>query len=199
MPRPYQRTEQRQQQIATAALDVIAERGLGEFTTRAIAERVGVTEGTLFRHFKNKSEIVWAAMGVLEQILFEDDPDPSAPPLQRLEAFFKRRARLIGGAHSIGHLAFSDQLRHIAGERGRARVLGWRKRNHAFVIGCLKEVHAQRDSPSLLSAQQLLPLVFGTVLVFFAQHLHEVPFEGALDARIDQAWSTLSTLIEASK
>ena len=96
MARRYQRTDVRRRQIAEAALALIAERGLDGFTTRALGSRVGLTDGTIFRHFDSKAEIVLAALDVLEERMFAvvpDDPDP----LIRLEAMFAHRARFVAG------------------------------------------------------------------------------------------------------
>ena len=75
-----QPTEERRRQIADAALKVIAERGLGRFTTQAIAAEIGVTDATLFRHFASKEDIVLAALDRVEERLFEGFPpeDPGA-------------------------------------------------------------------------------------------------------------------------
>jgi len=51
-------TETRQIQIKKAVLDIIADDGLAKLTTRNLAKRVGVSEGAIFRHFKNKKEII---------------------------------------------------------------------------------------------------------------------------------------------
>lgn len=48
--------------LLRAALDEVAERGLRGATTRRIAERAGVNEVTLFRHFGSKSALVAEAL-----------------------------------------------------------------------------------------------------------------------------------------
>jgi len=48
------------ERILAAATELIAERGYAGTTTRAIAERAGVNEVTLFRKFKNKRGILQA-------------------------------------------------------------------------------------------------------------------------------------------
>ena len=53
MAQQYQRSAVRRQQIADAALEVIAELGLRGFTTQAVAARVGITGGTIFRRRDN--------------------------------------------------------------------------------------------------------------------------------------------------
>jgi len=51
-------TEIRQKQIKRAVLQIISTKGLGKLSTRNLAEKVGVTEGALFRHFKSKKDIM---------------------------------------------------------------------------------------------------------------------------------------------
>lgn len=50
------------ERLLEAALAVMAERGVRGATTRSIAERAGVAELTLFRHFGSKRELLRAAL-----------------------------------------------------------------------------------------------------------------------------------------
>ena len=50
--------------LCDAALTLFAEQGIESTATREIAERAGVAEGTLYRHFNSKEELV--------QCLFDD-------------------------------------------------------------------------------------------------------------------------------
>ncbi len=58
-------TETRQLQIKKAVLEIIAEQGLAKLTTRNLANKVGVSEGTIFKHFKNKNEII---LSIIEDV-----------------------------------------------------------------------------------------------------------------------------------
>lgn len=61
--RGIQVTEQStKERIILAAIDLVHERGYQGATTKAIAERAGVNEVTLFRHFGNKKGIMKAAI-----------------------------------------------------------------------------------------------------------------------------------------
>ncbi len=48
--------------LIEAALDLFAEKGVTETTTKAVADRAGVNEVTLFRHFGNKHGLLLAVM-----------------------------------------------------------------------------------------------------------------------------------------
>src|SRR5512141_3410610 len=54
-------TAQRQREIVAAVLALARERGPDSITTQAIADRIGVTQGALFRHFPDK-EAIWLAV-----------------------------------------------------------------------------------------------------------------------------------------
>lgn len=60
--RQHKPREQRRAEIVSATLAIIAEEGLEALTTSALAQRVGVSEATLFRHFSSKDEILSAAV-----------------------------------------------------------------------------------------------------------------------------------------
>lgn len=52
---------------AEAALQLIAEAGLGALTVETLAARLGVTKGSFYWHFKGRSELLAAALGRWER------------------------------------------------------------------------------------------------------------------------------------
>ncbi len=54
--------EETRQRILRAALDLFSEVGYTRATTRAIADRAGINEVTLFRHFGSKKELLLACL-----------------------------------------------------------------------------------------------------------------------------------------
>ncbi|MBW4540637.1 MAG: TetR/AcrR family transcriptional regulator [Myxacorys chilensis ATA2-1-KO14] len=56
--RPAQTEDQTRTRILKAALKLFARQGYDGTTTRDLAEKAGVAEGTLFRHFANKKAIL---------------------------------------------------------------------------------------------------------------------------------------------
>ena len=49
---------ERQKNILTAATEMFAEKGFAATSTREIAKKAGVAEGTIFRHYKTKKELL---------------------------------------------------------------------------------------------------------------------------------------------
>jgi len=182
-------------QIAEAALVVIAESGLRRFTTKAIAEKVGIADGTIFHHFNNMEEIVLAAMDQLEDKMFAGGFPADPDPLRRLELFFRARAALLAGEAPMGRLMFSEQLVHAAGEAGREKLNSWRERNMAFVATCLQDLEAAGRLGPGLRASQLGVLVQGVLLTFPFERMVGGEESPDLPKRIADAWETLARLL----
>jgi len=54
------RAADRHQQILQVAMELFARQGFRGTTTRRIAERAGINEAIIFRHFPRKEDLYWA-------------------------------------------------------------------------------------------------------------------------------------------
>lgn len=195
VPHAYQPTDVRRRQIAEAALELIAEVGLDGFTTRAVAARVKITDGAIFRHFERKQDIVLAAMDLLEEQMFAAPPDHN-DALERLQAWFSHRAECVASHGAFGHLVFSEQLIHAAGESARAKIRGWQQRNLDLMRTNLESLQQQGRLRPELSVNELLPVLRGMVLVFaFERGIDGPTSPSALDQRITERWSAFCKLV----
>ena len=83
----------RRSSLLQAALDLFAEQGYAGTTTKAIAQRSGVTEAILFRHFHTKEELLRAVVEQFRPRPLFAPPPPSVhalPVREALEAFVTR-------------------------------------------------------------------------------------------------------------
>ncbi|MCK4236877.1 MAG: TetR/AcrR family transcriptional regulator [Candidatus Krumholzibacteria bacterium] len=71
LKRKRMKGDERRQEIIRAAMDVFARNGFGGSTTRKIAERAGISEATIYSHFKNKEELYSA---IIDEKLQESEP-----------------------------------------------------------------------------------------------------------------------------
>ena len=110
-PRPRLRTDERQREIVAAVLSLARERGPDAITTQAIADRIGVTQGALFRHFPDK-EAIWLAVfawvresldAVLEAALARADS-----PLARIEQAFLAHVAFVAANPGVPRVLFHE-------------------------------------------------------------------------------------------
>lgn len=135
-PRKRLPTAERQESIVEAVVALSAEVGPARVTTQAIAERVGVTHGALFRHFPDK-EAIWSAvfawlpvaLGKALEDAFREDRDP----LATLERVFHAHVAFVATHPGVPRILFHElqqppgsgprrQLRELVG-RYRQRLV----------------------------------------------------------------------------
>src|SRR5512143_3804964 len=61
-PQPRFSSADRREQILEIATGLFAQQGFQGTTTKLIAEKSGVTEALIFRHFPSKEELYWAVI-----------------------------------------------------------------------------------------------------------------------------------------
>lgn len=187
-------TEERRQQIAEAALRIISGKGVRRLTAQELGREVGIADGTVFRHFKDKAEIVRAAIAHLEATLFEGFPPQAEDPLDRLRAFFLGRLALVQRMPSVFLAAFSDRLQEAAGDEGGA-VRSIVERSHGFVRQCLAEAQERGRIGAALSVDALTLVVVGT-LQASAFSLHQRRNQHLLDP--GTVWETIEILMTST-
>ena len=59
-------TEDRQEQICDAVIQIISEEGIDKLSMPAVAKKINVVPSAIYRHFNNKEEMVISAIGSLK-------------------------------------------------------------------------------------------------------------------------------------
>jgi AcrR family transcriptional regulator len=110
-PRHRLRTDERQREIVAAVLALARERGPDSITTQAIADRIGVTQGALFRHFPDK-EAIWLAVfawvreslgAVIDAAVAKADT-----PLARLNQAFLAHVAFVAANPGVPRMLFHE-------------------------------------------------------------------------------------------
>lgn len=107
MPRIVDKAE-RQQQLMHAALAVFGERGFHRATMQDVADRAGVSKGSLYAYFDSKEQLLLATVELLLTPLFEASMDvfeqSKGPIRDRVEAFARS---LCDGLEAWTELCFT--------------------------------------------------------------------------------------------
>lgn len=110
----YLPAEERREVTVETVIHLAAEQNPADITTAAIAKRMGVTQGALFRHFPTKDAIIEAVMEwVLERLLARVDRaiSAAASPLEALEAAFMTHIDFISEHPGVPRMLFGELQR----------------------------------------------------------------------------------------
>ncbi len=118
-------TRIRREQIAEAALNIVANDGVKRLSVAAVARRVGLVPSGIYRHFKSKDAVIVAVLDLLESKLQGNvaaaraDSDDA---VRRLHGLFTRHIRIIReGGQAFPRIIFSDEA-GVGNPRRKARV-----------------------------------------------------------------------------
>ena len=113
---------QTRERLARAALELFTTRGFHATTTPLIAQRAGVAEGTIYRHFPSKddllNEVFRAAVRALADPL--KGADPSWPCRARLDFVVDRWIGIATREPALVRLVFSTAFTDLLDDKSRA-------------------------------------------------------------------------------
>lgn len=162
--------EERKEEIIQGAVELAAEQGVKKVTTQAIADRVGIAQPTIFRHFQTRDAIFAAAIdwmaGTLFQVL-ERHLEADAPADERLCAVVVHHLRFVERRKGIPRVLFSDRL-HSESPALKQVVQRVMAKYMNRIAGLLEEgVRTGRFRADLdpdAAARQVMALVQGTIM-----------------------------------
>ncbi len=111
----HQSTEIRQEQIKQAVLDIIYTDGLKNLSTRNLAKKIGMSEGTIFRHFRTKQDIILSIIADVQDNFIgslRNIANSPVEPEQRLKDFLCETVRYLTDNKGITMLLFSEASRN---------------------------------------------------------------------------------------
>ena len=110
----YLPADERREVTIAAVIELAAEQNSTDITTAAIATRMGLTQGALFRHFPNKSAILQAVMNwVSTKLIAKLDKArrEATSPLAGLEAMFMAHLEFVIKHPGVPRLLFGELQR----------------------------------------------------------------------------------------
>ena len=190
-------TEIRREQIAEAALGLVADQGLRRLSMAAVARRVGLVPSGIYRHFKSKDEILAAVLDRIEAA--------AAGQRRGGPAGERRSAGVPQGRADAAYPLHSRRPGHPADHLLRRRS----RREPATPAACPAVVHAATSDKSARSCawgnrkgasgrtstpQTVTMMLFGIVVpAGILWHLTEGGFDVTRHAQ--RAWQLFSSAI----
>lgn len=158
----------RQKEIIDAALNLTADGGIQNLTIKNLADALGITEPAIYRHFKNKSEIVKAMIANFEIISNSAISNPDSDGLQGIEAFVKSRFTLVSGNPPLAKVMFSEEL-FMDDEEFSSLMLGMMHRHKISLKKMFLDAQSAGAIRKDIEVDMLFRLVLGPVRLLIKQ------------------------------
>lgn len=182
----------RQKEIIDAALRLTAEGGIQNLTVKNLSAAIGVTEPALYRHFRNKAEIVKAMIGRFDAEL----------PVEKLElsgwaaiaAFVRGRFEQVVRTPELARVMFAEEL-FLDEPEFSEQLTGMMHRHKTSLAKYFAEAVAAGEIRSGIAPDILFRLVIGPVRLLVKQWGMT---RGAFDLRVkgDELLVTLHQLLK---
>jgi AcrR family transcriptional regulator len=186
----------RREQIAQAALELVASQGLRRLSVAAVARRVGLVPSGIYRHFRSKTEILHAVLDRIRQRLMENVEAANlehSDPLECLHDVLTRHIRFIREGRAIPRIIFSDDF-HGGRPELKEKVLGIFGQYSDQLADIVQRGQEQGTMRGDLDPATVAMMVFGIVLpAGILWHLSEGGFDVTRHAA--HAWEMLRSAI----
>ncbi|MDY0148657.1 MAG: TetR/AcrR family transcriptional regulator [Kiritimatiellia bacterium] len=200
MAAPKQPTEVRQQEIAQAALKIIATRGMKGLRVSAVARQVGLVPSGIYRHYRSKETLIDAVLDFIRARLAANALDVTqmeGDTATRLHALLMKQVDLIRENESIPQVIFSQEVYTGHPER-RAKLLGIIQGFLAKVAGIVAEGQqagdVRRDIDPAVVALMFLGLFQPPTLLW---HLQGGSFD--VQKQAEAAWAIFHRAIRSER
>lgn len=161
-------TDTRQEQIKKAVLDIIADEGLHNISTRNLAKRIGFTEGAIFRHFKTKKDIIKGIMddvandliGSLRSIVLSP-----AKAEEKLFSYLCSNVKYLKENRGITILLFSEAT-HLGDKELKDKLSQILSVQKQFIIKMVKDGIAEGVWDKSVNAEDVAVIYMGIPITF---------------------------------
>ena len=189
-------TQVRREQIAEAALGLVASQGLRRLSVAAVARRVGLVPSGIYRHFKSKDEIMAAVLDLLDrriQGFIAAAQQESSDPLAQLRGVLVRHVRFIREGRAIPRIVFSDDV-HSGDPKRKQRVLEILKRYLGQVAAIVRRGQEEGSIRRDVEAESVGLMFLGVVVpAGVLWHLTDGDFDVTRHA--ERCWRLVSDAI----
>jgi AcrR family transcriptional regulator len=155
----------RQIEIIKASVKLIGRKGISALTTRNISKALGVTEPIIYRHFRNKTEILAGILSFLEESnrkIATAVLQQEAPALERIEELYMRHFSGFARTPALTSAIFSEELYY--NDRVLARgVLGIMEVTKQAIMKILNEGIKNKEIQTLISPEQMAFIIMGSM------------------------------------
>ena len=186
----------RQQQIVNASIELIAEKGIQNLTTRNISEKIGISEAAIYRHFKSKLDILLTLLDEFEErfsIVLEKINSCNCNSIEKIGKFFILRCEEFAETPDIAKVIFSEEIFRNEKELSQ-KIVSIMKKHQSIISQIVKKAQQNGEIRSDLSEKYISFIIMGTLrLIVTRWRLTDFSFDLVKESK--EVWKSIEILI----
>lgn len=190
----------RQLQIIKAAIEIIAEGGIQELTIKHLAAKIGFSEPAVYRHFKNKFEILEAILdsfGSENKHFFIETIASKKEPIEKIRDIFHYHFEVFTRQPALAAVIFSEDI-FLNDEQLTKKVLSIMAQSRESFVKIISGSNALSIIRNDIVLEHLVLIVMGTLrLIVNKWHLNKHNFD--LIQEGNKVWDSLQKVITKSE
>ncbi len=104
---------ERQNEIITVSINIIAKDGIQNFTIKNLSKEIGISEPAIYRHFKNKTEIIIKMLEQIKEFKINNLKEINLlniTGISKIEMFLERLLTKFSEEPALISIIFSDEI-----------------------------------------------------------------------------------------
>ncbi|HAG16123.1 MAG TPA: hypothetical protein DCG69_06300 [Bacteroidales bacterium] len=159
---------ERQKEIVLAALELINSKGIQGLTIKNIAQKIGVTEPAIYRHYENKIQILLSILDLFKdntERFFQDELRNKKGATAKIQHLFNCHITAFTKSPSFVSVIFSEELFKNE-EILMLKINEVIDKNNAILIEIISKGQIEEEIRRDISATHLAIVVMGTLRLF---------------------------------
>lgn len=189
----------RQEQIANAALAIIAQQGLQRMNVASVARRVGLVPSAIYRHYRGKDEVLDAVLELVRDRLLDNVravTTETSDAIERLRCLLRLHVSLLTQQPGILRVVFSEDV-YAGTPARRARVFRTVKAYLKGVEDIVRQGQAAKTIKPDLDAPTIALMFLGLIQpAAILSHMSDGEVDVARHA--EEAWNVFAGSIRAA-
>lgn len=158
----------RQKEIIEAALEIISEKGIQALTIKNLSLRVGFAESAVYRHYRNKAEILAAILDLFMKktdYFYGHEMQMKGNAIGRIEKMFENHFRTFEASPSLVAAIFSEEM--FRNEAGLSKIVkNIMNKNITRISMLIEEGQSEGIIRNDIESGQMAVIILGALRIF---------------------------------
>ena len=187
----------RQLNLIDLSLDIILNEGIQSLTIKNLANRAGITEPAIYRHFKSKFDILYNLLVFFEEHsddFLKDIKDDKSVGLEKLGLFFVTHCKRFNENKAFAIIMFSEEI-FTTDIRLKLKLFTIISKQKKMLLSIIKKSQKNNLIISTIPEEHIFTLIIGS-LRFLVTQWKMQGFKKNLEKIGAAHWESLEQILE---